>query len=791
MDTSSTYPTTIDVFWALVNRRSTPTSITGENFTIPSGTPYDYVLIEVPQTSSLALAGTPPGGAGSYTLQAGPPTASGEVQVNYKNGRLTFHSTDAGGSVSASYDGLGSAQVVERLNKLANMIIATQTAVGAQPFPPGYTDLADYLDAELNQLLAHATDPVTPGFTIEGGACFIDRHQRVTIADTGIDLTTGTYQFPATTATYWRRALFTINTAGTVLVYWSAEAATAGALDTPRRASNEYPVCYVDVQDDGGGTAGDAEDVDPADITDYRHIQNLEWDGNLQGAIVEREENPSTNLSVLGTTYYRISSSGVATEETVADQIIGLGTGDSHEVSAITAGFYNAVLIYFDSAGAILTREGTSNAVKASVVPPTINQYDELPVAMVYVQDDGTGTAGTILDISAADIYLLDGNRVIFETPTTVVPDLDILDLDDCLVHAQATPDTTVEVEPGTFSPGTRLLPVEFAGETVDFGPLGNNEKTITGTNWLAVWVCFDAIMSSVTTVDGQEAATKAVSNAANLSAHYIPLALVYVQGDGTGTAGGVEDVVDADIIDMREWLRRRAYDATYMTPHVRPANVPDDTVTVEQGWVTFDTGALYQMSADLNYDVSANMVYPLASGYFRYVLLVVSDQGVLSLIDHNGGASTAVAAPGPPLSPKHKNLALILVEDNGTGGTGTINTIYAEAIYNIRGDALSRFHEDTWFTVAAGTNYTVTHGLNRLPKSVAVFWQSTGSGGSDSASDITQVHGLQFLNCGCSVIEVNTGNLKVRTAGAVAGYYDASGILQKPTTGYYRVVVQ
>lgn len=789
MDVSSTYPGSLDTFPVLINKRTAATTISGEAFTVPSS-PYDHVLIETPVSGTLSLAGTPPGGGGSYSLQITPPTASGQVQVNYYSGRLTFHSTDTGGSVSASYDGLGSAQVAERVMKLANMIIAVQTAVGAQPYPTGYTSLKDYLDAELNNLLAMATDPVSQGFLIGGGACFIDRHTRVTLADTAIDLTTGTFQFPATTAAYYRRAMFTLDDTGTVRVYWTAEAATTGGLDIPRHIIDEYPICYVTVQDDGtGGTPGTCEDIDPGDITDMRHVQTLEFDPDFRGLVVEVEEIPSTDLALKGGTFYYVSKTGVVDEYDIADDVLGLGTGGSHEVPAMTATHWNAVLVYIDSTGTVQTRVGTSAAAKGSVVLPTIADYDELGVAVVYVQDDGTGTAGTIENILQTDIHLLLPQRFVFEEPDDVLPTVEIADLEDLLTVAQSTPDKTVDVNAGTLIPYTGAQRVAYAGVTIDFGT-GTYQKTVTGTNWMPVIVTLDRTMTTIQTYNGSMSASKGAATLPRFPDDVIVLSLVWVQGDGTGAPGGINAITSADIEDLRDTLRYRRFDLALNVPRVTQDRLASTNVYIRQGWMFFDYGAIYKMSGDLLFDVAGALVHSMTAGNYKYVLLLSDGVGNLSIVEPATDHATIGGAPIPELSTTQRNLAYILIKDSGGGGVGNIINITESVIYNIQEPVVARHHVESWFAVVANTNYTVTHNLSRIPKGVTVLWQSTASGGIETATDISLVPGLAFLNSGVSIIEMSTTIIKVRTATYVHGYYNASGTLQQPTTGYLKVIV-
>lgn len=790
-DTSSTFPTQLDTFPNLVSRRATSSPIASEPFTVPASSPYDYVLVEVPESATLVLSGAPPGGAGSYTVQTSPPSQSGEVQVNWKTGRLTFHSTDASGNVSAAYTGLGSALTVERILKTYNAIVATESSLGAQYIPTGFATLKAYLQSELNILRAEAHTPVGPDLKINGGACFINLHTRVTLADTDVDLATGTYQFPASTATYWRRALFVVDTTGTLGVYWSPEVATQGGLVSPVRKVKDFAICFVDCEDDGSGVAGSCNDINPADIIDMRQQLNLGWDVEASAFLVQQKVIATTSVFMFGGTFFYRNASGVVTEVAVVDTTLAFGTGQTYETTAITASHYNALVVTVTSAGVIKTYEGTSAAVKGSVVLPGIPKYDEFPVAVVYFQDDGTGTAGTILDIVQADILNLYMPRLVVAEDSSFIPALTFDDIDDLRVHEQSTPDKTVEIEPGDVLGRMGELSWAYLGSTLDFGT-GTHQKTVPGTNWLPVVVTINLNGSTINTYDGTEGATVGTSVAPRCPDHELPLATVMLQGDGTGNPGGINNVVAANISDARHfksWQWKWYQDGL----RCRRSTVANGKVTIEKGHSFWEDGSWYELGADTLYDVAGNLVYALGVNFYKWILLSMKPNGTIEMTEPTGtGGTTPSLAPSPTIEYTGKNrpLCRVLIQDNGSAGVGTIIPIEDIAIFTAYEWATFRFHTEDWFAVAANTTYTVTHGLDRLPRSIQVLWQSTGSGGSDGASDITLVSGPVFLNTGASVIEISTTVVKIRTDSYVVGYRNSAGALQQPTAGYYKVVV-
>lgn len=122
------------------------------------------------------------------------------------------------------------------------------------------------------------------------------------------------------------------------------------------------------------------------------------------GFYAEEQSTPDLTIQIYsGVVYF-----GTTKVEYAGLAIADLGTAGAFEVSALTADYYNKILFTIDSSGTLAATEGTENAVLASVVEPGIPS-GKLPICMVSVQDDGTGTAGTILTIEQSEIKQLQG----------------------------------------------------------------------------------------------------------------------------------------------------------------------------------------------------------------------------------------------------------------------------------------------------------------------------------------------------------------------------------------------
>lgn len=85
------------------------------------------------------------------------------------------------------------------------------------------------------------------------------------------------------------------------------------------------------------------------------------------------------------------------------------GVSGEFETTAMTANYYNKMLVTMDSAGSISRIEGTEAPTAAGVVSPSL-PIDRYPFALVTVQDDGTEQNGTILDIDQSKITQLQGS---------------------------------------------------------------------------------------------------------------------------------------------------------------------------------------------------------------------------------------------------------------------------------------------------------------------------------------------------------------------------------------------
>lgn len=121
-------------------------SIVNEIHTIPASAPYSIKLIEVPLQETISSV--------SATVNLVPVVETnfniltGQFKVDYSTGRITFHSTAAGGTARVTYKGRGSIIAAEDVNELqiplASVFNEVETARGTE------TDLDSRLDVSLN-----------------------------------------------------------------------------------------------------------------------------------------------------------------------------------------------------------------------------------------------------------------------------------------------------------------------------------------------------------------------------------------------------------------------------------------------------------------------------------------------------------------------------------------------------------------------------------------------------------------------------------------------------------------
>ena len=197
------------------------------------------------------------------------------------------------------------------------------------------------------------------------------------------------------------------------------------------------------------------------------------------GFYTEQQDTPDQTVAIYsGVAYFNTTKVGYAGLD-VAD----LGTAGAFEVSALTADYYNKILFTLDSSGTLATVEGTEGVSAGAVVEPVVSG-GKFPISMVTVQDDGTGTAGTILTIEQSEITQVQGAMWVPSTSSysssTKTADYTILTTD-----GSASRDNVTTIILGAATAADRTFTIDSLGASEDgyyFAWLNDSNYRLTTT---------------------------------------------------------------------------------------------------------------------------------------------------------------------------------------------------------------------------------------------------------------------------------------------------------------------
>lgn len=162
-----TYPNNMDYFVTKIDKNASGWYISGENFNIPSSSPYTMYFDHVPKDTSTTHIYASGYRQDEWTeITSGSPLASGEFLVDYDTGLVQFYSGNSGRSVEAVYVTLGDDIMAEHVNSLQIAASGIEKELGLG-LKAGYTDLAARLN-DLNNTVVVSADQVTcisPGTT--------------------------------------------------------------------------------------------------------------------------------------------------------------------------------------------------------------------------------------------------------------------------------------------------------------------------------------------------------------------------------------------------------------------------------------------------------------------------------------------------------------------------------------------------------------------------------------------------------------------------------------------------
>lgn len=231
-------------FKTKVNRRDTLQLITTEQYTIPATSPYKIKLNEIPdKTAGVTISG--------FTEKTSLPAAAGEFYVDYVRGEITFFSANASQSVNPQYWGKGSRIDADDFNDITKELTRSM--------------------AITHSLRPYAQDTSDRTIGILAGSFYLGNILVSFAGNSSVNLGPGgAYQVAATTANYYKKILFAINSSGTLKKYEGTQSSTSAGATAPSFPADEIQVCIVTVQDDGSAGAGTIKNIQSSDIQDVR-----------------------------------------------------------------------------------------------------------------------------------------------------------------------------------------------------------------------------------------------------------------------------------------------------------------------------------------------------------------------------------------------------------------------------------------------------------------------------------------------------------------------------------------
>jgi len=268
----SVFDGSLDSFATEVNRRDSGIAISNESHTIPTTSPYEYKLAEIPDTGSTISVS----GSKTYTERTYFPTQSGEFYVDYTLGVITHHADDLDDATLVSYTGFGTVADAADMNNRSDAITQTQTILGrdvtvSRHFP----SVAHRINTTSGQFQAYA-DPSLDnkkGFRVTSGRFFTDHTYSYTFGGGEINLGP-TYQFqtPSMSPNNYMRVVFTVDQDAKTRMWSGPESATLSGAAYPQipNYTSNIPVVAVIVQDDGTGAAGTIRPITQYSLEDWR-----------------------------------------------------------------------------------------------------------------------------------------------------------------------------------------------------------------------------------------------------------------------------------------------------------------------------------------------------------------------------------------------------------------------------------------------------------------------------------------------------------------------------------------
>lgn len=156
-----------------------------------------------------------------------------------------------------------------------------------RPFLNNFFGQVDVTNLSWCRVLAH--NPADYQVKINSGVVYPEGNL-TNFAGAVIDFSAaGTYQFPASTPGFFRKALLGVTSANTVYFAISDEAINPNLVVKPPIPNTVIPFAYVTLMDDGAGIPGSINPVNPTDIEDIRPFLGGSGAGNVI-SLVEKQQ---------------------------------------------------------------------------------------------------------------------------------------------------------------------------------------------------------------------------------------------------------------------------------------------------------------------------------------------------------------------------------------------------------------------------------------------------------------------------------------------------------------------
>ena len=227
---TSNFDSSLDSHADLVNKRTSGNPIAGEKHTTPGVSPYTVIMGEVPdddETVTISGAGI------SWTEVEYAPTASGEYQVDYVRGIITFYNTDTNKVVYFAYTGLGNCMLADHINDRTYSSIQIQRVIGVDARGPcqRYPSIADRLSKTVGRLEAYADESVPTKIQIAAGRFSLNPAAIYEMGGYSMDFgAAGTHQLAPIPVNNYKRIVVMANQGARYKVYAGPPSASATPL---------------------------------------------------------------------------------------------------------------------------------------------------------------------------------------------------------------------------------------------------------------------------------------------------------------------------------------------------------------------------------------------------------------------------------------------------------------------------------------------------------------------------------------------------------------------------------